>query len=75
MVKGWNSDNANLLKMYPVTAYHVRHQDKEENYWPFARQADVVVINLGTNDNTVSSKKKLTKTQFQDCLLYTSRCV
>lgn len=30
------------------------------------RQADVVVINLGTNDNTVSSKKKLTKTQFQE---------
>ncbi len=66
VVKGWNSDNANLLKMYPFTAYHVRHQDKEENYWPFARQADVVVINLGTNDNTVSSKKKLTKTQFQE---------
>ena len=33
---------------------------------PDAALADVVVINLGTNDNTVSSKKKLTKTQFQE---------
>ncbi len=46
---GYNSDGANLQGMYPYTAYHNDHSS-DEALWSFDRAADVVVINLGTND-------------------------
>lgn len=50
---GWNIDNANLQKMYEYTAYHNNHDASDDTaFWPFERTADVVVINLGTNDKS-----------------------
>lgn len=47
---GYNADGANLQGMYPYTAYHNDHSS-DEALWDFERTADIVVINLGTNDN------------------------
>lgn len=62
-VCGWNAGTTNLKDMYPYTAYH--HSNKDTALWPFERQADIVVINLGTNDGTVATRKGLTASKFQ----------
>ena len=47
VVVGWNNDGVTLPDMYDYTClYH------DTGKWSFARPADVVVINLGTNDNS-----------------------
>lgn len=46
VVTGWNADRVTLPEMYNYTSYY--HSDSE---WSFARKADIVVINLGSNDN------------------------
>ena len=49
VLTGYNADGANLQEMYPYTAYHNDHSS-DEALWDFERTADIVVINLGTND-------------------------
>lgn len=44
--QGWNSGNPALPPMYESISYY---RDKTAP-WAFSRQADIVVINLGTND-------------------------
>ncbi len=44
---GWNADRVTLPDMYGYASYY--HSD---NKWSFERQADVIVINLGSNDNS-----------------------
>ncbi len=46
IVCGWNSDGVTLSDMYEK---HSRYYN--DTAWNFADQADIVVINLGTNDN------------------------
>ncbi len=53
---GWNTDGVNMQDMYYKTAFH---HDRETD-WGFERPADIVVINLGTNDNSVR-KSRFTK--------------
>ncbi len=53
---GWNADGVNMQDMYDKTAFH---HDREAA-WGFERPADIVVINLGTNDNSVR-KSRFTK--------------
>jgi len=53
---GWNTDGVNMQDMYDKTAFH---HDREAA-WGFERPADIVVINLGTNDNSVR-KSRFTK--------------
>ncbi len=62
-VCGWNQGSTNLKDMYPFTAYH--HNSRDTALWSFERQADIVVINLGTNDGTVATRKGLTAAKFQ----------
>ena len=50
---GWNYDGVNMQDMYEYTAFHHNREAK----WDFARPADIVVINLGTNDNSASKYK------------------
>ncbi len=58
VVCGYNWDGANLQGMYPYTAYHNDHAS-DAALWGFERPADIVVINLGTNDKgTYRSKGK-----------------
>ncbi|MBQ4617317.1 MAG: hypothetical protein IJB27_02955 [Clostridia bacterium] len=45
---GWNADGVNMQDMYEKTAFH---HDRETD-WSFERPADIVVINLGTNDKS-----------------------
>ncbi len=59
---GWNTDGVNMQDMYPYTAYHHDHSG-DAALWPFARTADIVVINLGTND--VSSRTRNGKSMAQ----------
>lgn len=47
VVAGWNADRVTLSDMYDRASYY--HSD---NDWTFARPADIVVINLGSNDNS-----------------------
>lgn len=47
VVTGWNADRVTLPDMYDRASYY--HSDNE---WTFARKADIVVINLGSNDNS-----------------------
>lgn len=54
VVKGWNGDRVTLSKMYDYAGYY--HNKKEDGKWAFDRTADVVVINLGTNDNSRGTK-------------------
>lgn len=46
---GYNADRVNMQEMYEYTAYH--HDNSEDALWSFERPADIVVINMGTNDN------------------------
>ncbi len=50
---GWNTDGVNMQDMYEYTAFH----HNRENKWSFERKADIVVINLGTNDNSAHRNK------------------
>jgi len=50
---GWNGDGVNMQDMYEYTAFHHNRQAE----WSFARTADIVVINLGTNDNGARKNK------------------
>lgn len=51
-VGGWNMNtDVNLQVMYPYTSYWRDHS--ETGYYDFNPAADIVVINLGTNDYTV----------------------
>ncbi len=56
---GWNADGVNMQDMYEYTAFH---HDRETK-WSFARPADIVVINLGTNDNSVRKTKFTSEAQ------------
>ena len=59
---GWNSDGVNMQDMYEYTAFH---HDRETK-WSFARPADIVVINLGTNDNSVRKTRYTSESQILD---------
>lgn len=59
---GWNGDGVNMQDMYPYTAYHHNHAG-DAALWSFERKADIVVINLGTND--VTSRTRNNKTMAQ----------
>ncbi len=50
---GWNTDGVNMQDMYEKTAFH----HNRENEWAFERTADIVVINLGTNDSSAARNK------------------
>jgi len=49
---GYNTDGVNMQDMYEKTAFH----HDSQALWGFERQADVVVINLGTNDSGARRK-------------------
>ncbi len=53
---GYNPTDVNLQDMYEYTAYHHNHNGDDAK-WSFERPADVVVINLGTNDRGASRQK------------------
>ena len=59
---GWNADGVNMQDMYEYTAFH---HDRETK-WSFDRPADIVVINLGTNDNSVRKTKFTPESQILD---------
>lgn len=65
VVCGWNADGANLQTMYGLTAFHHSRNDE----WDFARPADIVVINLGTNDNMRMSAWGKTADDIQEGIL------
>jgi len=46
IICGWNGDRVTLGDMYDYASYY-----NSDNEWAFERKADVVVINLGTNDS------------------------
>ncbi len=50
-----------MLGTYTKTCYQCNHKDE----WGFDRKADAVVINLGTNDYTMSTRDKLTPEEMQ----------
>lgn len=54
---GWNADGVNMQDMYEYTAFHHNRQAE----WSFERTADIVVINLGTNDNSVHKIKAVSE--------------
>ena len=56
---GWNADGVNMQDMYEKTAFH--HNREAE--WSFERPADIVVINLGTNDNSVRKTRYTSEAQ------------
>ncbi len=55
--RGWNAGTTNLKDMYPYTAYH-HNRDTGNELWAFSRPADIVVINLGTNDASTAGQSK-----------------
>ena len=59
---GWNSQgkDLNLQDMYPYTSYWRDHQ--ATGLYDFAVPADIVVINLGTNDASAASYGKISLT-------------
>ncbi len=65
VVCGYNWDSANLQGMYPYTAYHNDHES-DDALWSFERPADIVVINLGTNDNGTYRGKGKTEKDMKD---------
>ncbi len=56
---GWNGDGVNMQDMYEYTAFHHNRQVE----WGFERTADIVVINLGTNDNGARKAKGVPESQ------------
>lgn len=58
---GWNG-YTNLQEMYEYTAYHHDHSSDSAK-WSFERTADVVVINLGTNDSSARTRFGVTEAQ------------
>ncbi|MBR5134002.1 MAG: hypothetical protein IKV35_00210, partial [Clostridia bacterium] len=59
---GYNvNPDENLQLMYPYTAYH--HDSSDEAMWSFERPADIVVINLGTNDIGAGPNKGVRQAQ------------
>ncbi len=62
--RGWNQGKTNLKDMYPYTAFH-HNQDTGKEMWSFSRPADIVVINLGTNDASVGRGKGVTDKTFK----------
>lgn len=59
---GYNADGVNMQDMYEYTAYHHDHKDDDAK-WSFDRTADIVVINLGTNDLGASRQKGIKESQ------------
>lgn len=59
---GYNADGVNMQDMYEYTAYHHDHST-EDTKWSFERPADIVVINMGTNDNGASKQKGVKESQ------------
>ncbi len=64
-VGGWNSQGKglNLQDMYPYTCYWRDHT--AAGLYNFKPAAEIVVINLGTNDSTAASKLNLTDAEFK----------
>lgn len=64
-VGGWNAQgkDLNLQDMYPYTSYWRDHTSA--GLYDFNPPADIVVINLGTNDSTASSHIGLTNAEFK----------
>ncbi len=62
---GWNSQGTglNLQDMYPYTSYWRNHTDS--GLYDFNPPADIVVINLGTNDYSAASYGKISLTPAQ----------
>lgn len=58
-----------MLETYEDTCYQCGHKQK----WDFERKADVVVINLGTNDRTMVAAGKTTLAEIQNG--FTSFCL
>lgn len=48
VVRGYNNDGVTVPELYEYAGYY--HNKGDDGKWSFARQADVVVINLGSND-------------------------
>ena len=64
-VAGWNAQgrDLNLQDMFPYTCYWRDHTSA--GLYDFTPAADIVVINLGTNDATSASKWNLTEAEFK----------
>ena len=60
-VAGWNGRDVNLQTMYPLACYW-RSGDFA---YPFESPADVVVINLGTNDYNTRTQNNMSDAEFQ----------
>ncbi|MBQ9413850.1 MAG: hypothetical protein IJU16_01845 [Clostridia bacterium] len=67
LLAGWNNGDANLLNMYAYTAYHNNAMTGNE-MWAFARPADIVVINLGSNDRAVGRGKGVNEKTFEEAV-------
>ncbi len=67
VLTGYNADGANLQGMYPYTAYHNDHSS-DEALWSFERPADIVVINLGTNDNGTYRSRGKTENDMREAI-------
>jgi len=63
---GWNAQGTglNLQDMYPYTSYWRDHTSANSLY-DFDPPADIVVINLGTNDSSAASAGKISLTDAQ----------
>lgn len=61
-VNGWNSDGINLQDMYPYTSYWRSNQV----LYDFDPPAQIVVINLGTNDYTARNKNNMSDEDFKN---------
>ncbi len=59
-VSGFNTDGVNLQQLYPYTNLW-----RDQDLYEFDPPAQIVVINLGTNDYMSQSKTGLTEAQFQ----------
>ncbi|MBR5134792.1 MAG: hypothetical protein IKV35_04275, partial [Clostridia bacterium] len=60
-VAGWNGRDVNLQTMYPLACYW-----RSTTFaYDFSKPADIVVINLGTNDYNTRTNNNLTNAEFQ----------
>jgi len=60
-VAGWNGRDVNLQTMYPLLCWW-----RSDTFaYPFDTLADVVIINLGTNDYNTRTSNNLTNAEFQ----------